>query len=130
MFELNEALQEENERLRDHMESMIVLVQQFDSERTQLIDQNNVKIDSLEQKIEMLQSQKNSAQVSLSRDQEETIKCLKDHIKSLERTNFNNELSVVSATCLGISKSSQKVQTTSKPSSRPISPVLVSQQNV
>ena len=28
--ELNEALAEENERLRDHMESMIVLVQQFE----------------------------------------------------------------------------------------------------
>ena len=38
VMELNEALQEENERLRDHMESMILMVQQFDLERTRLVD--------------------------------------------------------------------------------------------
>ena len=48
LIELNEALSEENERLRDHMESMIRMVQQFDIERTRLVEQNNTKIDKLE----------------------------------------------------------------------------------
>ena len=137
--DLNEALSDENERLRDHMESMIVLVQQFDSERTQLIAQNNAKIDSLELKIEALQSLKESEEKSLNRDQEETIKCLKDHIKSLERTNFNNELSVVSA--IGANNRSNDAKTAKLPTLqqsmnststvvKPLSPTLASQQKI
>jgi len=33
VVDLNEALIEENERLRDHMESMIVLVQKFEANK-------------------------------------------------------------------------------------------------
>lgn len=33
VVDLNEALIEENERLRDHMESMIVLVQKFEADK-------------------------------------------------------------------------------------------------
>ena len=54
VFELNEALSEENERLRDHMESMILMVQQFDTERARLIELNNAKIDGLEHKVDLL----------------------------------------------------------------------------
>ena len=74
------------------MESMILMVQQFDIERSRLIEQNNLKIDALEQKIDHLQKDKETAHASVTRDQEETIKCLKAHIKGLERANFQNEL--------------------------------------
>ena len=47
------------------MESMILMVQQFDHERTQLIASNNGKIDSLEQKVDLLRNLKESA---LTRD--------------------------------------------------------------
>ena len=43
------------------MESMILMVQQFDIERSRLIEQNNLKIDALEQKIDHLQKDKETA---------------------------------------------------------------------
>lgn len=74
--QLNEALSEENERLRDHMESMILMVQQFENDRSHLTEKNNEKIDSLEQKIDFLQKEKEASHASVTRDHEETIKCL------------------------------------------------------
>ena len=56
---------------------------------------NDAKIDSMERKIEQLQVNKVKSQRSTQRDQEETIKCLKEHITQLEHTNFQNEISAV-----------------------------------
>ena len=75
-MELNEALVEENERLRDHMESMIVLVQQFEAERAEMMQANAGKIDELERQIEFLQKEKEAAHLSSVRDKDETIKSL------------------------------------------------------
>ena len=36
------------------MESMILMVQQFDTERARLIELNNAKIDGLEHKVDLL----------------------------------------------------------------------------
>lgn len=58
MNELNEALSEENERLRDHMESMILLVQQFETERARTTGTADSKISVLERQVEFLQKEK------------------------------------------------------------------------
>ena len=74
-------------------------------ERARLIELNNAKIDGLEQKVDFLQKDKETARVSESRDQEETIKSLKTHIRSLEKTNFQNELQSVSVVSCNLSQS-------------------------
>ena len=52
------------------------MVQQFENDRSHLTEKNNEKIDSLEQKIDFLQKEKEASHASVTRDHEETIKCL------------------------------------------------------
>ena len=92
---MNEALADENDRLRKRLESMLDLLQQFDEERELLRQSNDAKIDGMERKIEQLQHERGRAQSLTQRDHEETIRCLKEHITQLEHTNFQNEISAV-----------------------------------
>ena len=58
------------------MESMIVLVQQFEAERAEMMQANACKIDELERQIEFLHKEKEAAHLSSVRDKDETIKSL------------------------------------------------------
>ena len=93
--QMNEALADENDRLRKRLESMLDLLQQFDEERQLLRQSNDAKIDGMERRIEQLRSERNQAQNTAQRDNEETIRCLKEHITQLEHTHFQNEISAV-----------------------------------
>ena len=68
VVDLNEALIEENERLRDHMESMIVLVQKFEADKAQLTSQNDAKISALEREVDFLQKEKENSHTNTTRD--------------------------------------------------------------
>lgn len=85
---MNEALAEENDRLRKRLESMLDLLQQFDEERQLLRQSNDAKIDGMERKIELMRAEQSRAQSTAQRDHEETVRCLKEHITQLEHTNF------------------------------------------
>ena len=85
---MNEALAEENDRLRKRLESMLDLLQQFDEERQLLRQSNDAKIDGMERKIELMRAEQSRAQSTAQRDHEETVRCLKKHITQLEHTNF------------------------------------------
>ena len=95
-IELNEALTEENQRLRDRMEGMILLIDKFDKERAELSKQNEQKILELEQEIKMMSHDRNAALVSQNKDYEQTIRCLQEHVRKLEHANFQNELNSIS----------------------------------
>ena len=65
-----------------------MMVQKFEEERARLTELNDAKISALEEQVGFLQKEKEVTHQSVTRDYEETIKCLKEHVKTLERTNF------------------------------------------
>ena len=93
--QMNEALADENDRLRRRLESMLDLLQQFEEERQLLRQSNDAKIDGMERKVELMREDKGRAHSMAQRDHHETVRCLKEHIRQLEHANFQNEISAV-----------------------------------
>ena len=58
----------------------------------------------MERQVDILQKEKEAAHASLTRDHEETIKCLQEHVKKLERCNFQKELESVNVSTVNVSQ--------------------------
>jgi hypothetical protein len=75
-------------------------MQKFETERQNLKQINDSRIDALEQTIEEHRIEQRKEIIQTLMEQEETIKSLREHITQLEQINFQNEVSAVNFTNL------------------------------
>ena len=75
-------------------------MQKFETERQNLKQINDSRIDALEQTIEEHRIEQRKEIIQTRMEQEETIKSLREHITQLEQINFQNEVSAVNFTNL------------------------------
>eukprot|EP00347_Sterkiella_histriomuscorum_P013994 403362573 len=88
---LNQQYEQENQRLKSRLDDVLNRLEDFEEDRLALKEQNDFKMQLLEQKILQLEQELSETHLHTISEKDETIRQLQEHVKNLETQIYTQE---------------------------------------